>query len=227
MVTVDGAPLLPEVAQALSRLSVEARQAGFELRVASGFRDFDRQLAIWNAKFRGQRPVLDDDDQIVDLAALSDEDKVHRILRFSALPGASRHHWGTDLDVYDAAAVPEDYRVQLTAAEAADDGPFGPLHRWLDERISRAASYGFYRPYDRDRGGVAPERWHLSYAPLSHALEQRLDAEALRASWCHGCPGDALAGRACLEACLDELFERYVSRVARPDPAMIAYALQV
>ena len=38
-------------------------------------------------------------------------------MRWSAIPGSSRHHWGTDLDVYDAAAVTPDYQVQLTPQE--------------------------------------------------------------------------------------------------------------
>ena len=35
------------------------------------------------------------------------------ILEWSALPGASRHHWGSEFDVFDLAALPEGYRVQL------------------------------------------------------------------------------------------------------------------
>ncbi|NIM47861.1 MAG: D-alanyl-D-alanine carboxypeptidase family protein, partial [Gemmatimonadales bacterium] len=86
-------------------------------------------------------------------------------LRWSALPGASRHHWGTDLDVYDLAARPEGYEVELIPEEVDAGGMFGPLHEWLDGRIAADAAFGFFRPYERDRQGVAPERWHLSYAP--------------------------------------------------------------
>ena len=25
----------------------------------------------------------------------------------------------------------------------------------------------FFRPYDKDRGGVSPERWHVSYRPVA------------------------------------------------------------
>jgi hypothetical protein len=41
--------------------------------------------------------------------------------------------------------------------------------------------YGFYRPYSTDRGGVQPEPWHLSYAPLAVRAQQALKPEALRA----------------------------------------------
>ncbi len=37
--------------------------------------------------------------------------------------------------------------------------------------------FGFYRPYAVDRGGVHPEPWHLSYAPLA---QQALAAFSLR-----------------------------------------------
>ena len=36
-----------------------ARADGFDLKAVSGFRDFDRQLAIWNGKFSGEKPLYD------------------------------------------------------------------------------------------------------------------------------------------------------------------------
>jgi hypothetical protein len=155
----------------------------------------------------------------VDLAGLSPEQRLACVLRFSAMPGASRHHWGTDVDVYDAAAMAPDYRLRLDAAEVADDGIFGPLHSWLDEQIAAGCSYGFYRPYDRDRGGVAPERWHLSFAPLAALREQTFSTAKLRAAWAlseaRGSDGE-LCLREALEASAEALVERYVTRVAPP-----------
>ena len=55
-----------------------------------------------------------------------------RYCDFSALPGASRHHWGTDIDVYDANAVSSDYVVQLSLKEVGSGGVFDSLHKWLD-----------------------------------------------------------------------------------------------
>ncbi len=40
------------------------------------------------------------------LASSAEAERVAAILVWSALPGASRHHWGTDCDVIDAAALP-------------------------------------------------------------------------------------------------------------------------
>ena len=64
----------------------------------------------------------------------------------------------------------EEYSIQLLPEEVANDGMFGKLHMRLDELMSEHDSHGFYRPYDEDRGGVSPERWHLSYHPISKEL---------------------------------------------------------
>ncbi|MCR9185973.1 MAG: M15 family metallopeptidase [Halieaceae bacterium] len=201
--------LQADAAAAFERLQSDAREAGFELAIASSHRSYERQRIIWNGKACGQRAVHDDAGAPVDLLALPPAARVHAILRFSALPGTSRHHWGTDLDIYDAAAVPADYAVQLTPAEVAPGGPFDALHRWLDERMAVHASQGFFRPYARDCGGVAPERWHLSYAPLSRELAGRVTARALEECW--DCDREPLVLRAEVEAELPALLARYVA----------------
>lgn len=174
----DRCQLHPGVIGPLQELCERARAAGLNLRVASGFRSFERQLAIWNAKARGARPVLDDRGAPLDLGLLDDRARMHAILRWSALPGASRHHWGTDIDVWDADAVPADYHLQLVAAEYAPGGPFFALHTWLATETSGTA--GFFRPYAADHGGVAPEPWHLSFAPLAREFAAQLSPRLLR-----------------------------------------------
>ena len=187
------------------------REAGFAPKVVSGFRDFERQRTIWNAKAKGLRPLLDSDGRELDVAQLSPAETAFAILRWSALPGGSRHHWGTDFDVIDAAAVPEDYRVQLTPEEVCDEGVFGSFHCWLDERIASGKSYGLFRPYAEDRGGVAPERWHLSYAPRAKEFQQLLSAGALREQLelCQQGGELALADTICEQ--MDAIFERFVA----------------
>ena len=177
----SGQLLHPEALIAFDRLSADARAVGFDPLVVSGFRSFERQRAIWNAKAVGERPLLDSAGEPLDVSQLSPREAAFAILRWSALPGGSRHHWGTDFDVVDAAAMPADYRLQLTPREVADEGIFGLFHRWLDERMAAGQSYGLFRPYAEDRGGVAPERWHLSYAPRAHELQQLLTPERLTA----------------------------------------------
>lgn len=214
LVATDAGLMDPEAAEAFARLAAAAKEQGFELRVASAHRSFARQLLIWNGKLRGERPVCDEHDQPIDLQPLTAAQRVEAVLRFSALPGTSRHHWGTDVDVFDAAAVADDYCLQLNAAEVAADGCFARMHEWLDARIARGESYGFYRPYDRDRGGVAPERWHLSYAPRAADFTARLTARLLLRGWDEGCTEDELVLRPYLAPRLEEILERYVQRVA-------------
>jgi LAS superfamily LD-carboxypeptidase LdcB len=206
LVTCAGGHLLhPAAAEALEILQDKARQAGFDLVVASSFRSYDRQLAIFNGKASGERPVHDDLGEPVAMDRLSPDQQLAAILRFSALPGTSRHHWGTDLDVYDAVAAGSAYQVQLTPAEVAPGGLFDAFHCWLDDCIEAGESEGFFRPYNVDRGGVAPERWHLSYAPVSRRCAAP-DADRLSALWRE--TGLLLLDAA--EAQLEQLLERYV-----------------
>lgn len=169
-----------QVIQPYRKLVALAAQAGLDLRLASGFRSFDRQLAIWNAKASGARPVLDDKGKTVAMEDLSDIDRVRSILRWSALPGASRHHWGTDMDVWDAGAVNADYQLQLVPEEYAPDGVFQHLNRWLEDVADSKGRSFFYRPYAVDCGGLAPEPWHLSYRPVAEGFERALDQLQLR-----------------------------------------------
>ena len=206
-----GHRLRDEVAQAIAALQADARRAGFELAIASSFRSFARQLAIWNGKASGARPVHDDDGCAVEMAALSPAGQLHAILRYSAIPGTSRHHWGTDLDIYDMAAVAPDYTLQLSPQEVAAGGLFDPLHCWLDERIAAGESRGFFRPYALDRGGVAPERWHLSYAPLSAGYSEQLTGELLQSCWDCEEVTEALLLRHEIEADLPGIIQRYLN----------------
>jgi len=215
----DGHQLQAEVAQAFNRLQGDARAAGFDLVIASGFRSYARQLAIWNGKVGGQRPVHDDQGRAVDLSELSTADQLRAILRYSAIPGTSRHHWGTDLDIYDAGAMAEGYQLQLSPVEVAAGGIFDPLHRWLDERMAAGESHGFYRPYGADRGGVAPERWHLSYAPLAVACGRLLNPAILRACWAHEEAHEALRLSPQILAALPDILSRYVAVPANWCPA--------
>ena len=192
-------------------LVAAAAAAGIELAAVSAYRSFAQQEAIWNAKWRGERAVLNRDGNPVEMAGLNDAERVAAILAWSALPGASRHHWGTELDVIDRAALPAGYRVQLVPAEYAAGGPFEKLGRWLDENLQRL---GFHRPYRRDLGGVAPEPWHLSCTAVASAASRRLRLEHLH----EAIASSSMEGRAAVLAELPALYERYVRRVDRPPP---------
>jgi LAS superfamily LD-carboxypeptidase LdcB len=196
----------------LRRLREAAAADGFDLTVHSAFRDFNRQLSIWNRKVSGALAVLDSRGAPIDIATLTPRELVYAILRWSALPGASRHHWGTDLDVFDAATTPEGYELQLVPAEVEAGGMHAPLHEWLDARIASGTALDFYRPYDADRGGVAPERWHLSYAPTAASCAQALTIDLLRGTIANA---DMLHKDIVLEH-LDDLYARFVINVSPP-----------
>ena len=166
-----------ETAEAFLKLLKDASSAGIKIRIASGFRSFERQRRIWNGKANGRRAVYDDHGKKLRIDKLDEKELLFAILRWSALPGASRHHWGTDIDVYDGAAIPKNYSVQLSAEEAY--GTFSKLHKWLDERIDNDEAYGFYRPYD-GRGGIGAEPWHLSYRPVAERFARYMTKERIR-----------------------------------------------
>ncbi|MCA1929824.1 M15 family metallopeptidase [Rheinheimera sp.] len=168
--------LLPDVKAAYQRMKQAAALDGIELALVSSYRSFSQQARIWTAKYTGQRPVYNKAQQQVDIHTLNGFAKIEAILLYSALPGASRHHWGTDLDLFDKAAVAENYQVQLLDAEYQSGGPFYALDQWLSQH---AAQFGFFRPYQRDQGGVAKEAWHLSYRPLAEGYLNSFDEAML------------------------------------------------
>ena len=161
-------PLHPAAGRALLRLHAVAAAAGFDLQALSGHRSFARQLAIIDDKARGRRPLLAADEQPLDATAMPPLQRLRALLHWSALPGASRHHWGSEVDVCDAAVPPQEGCDTLTLAEA--QGPSAALHAWLDTRIATGCAEGFVRPYATTSAavdGIGSEPWHLSYAPLS------------------------------------------------------------
>jgi LAS superfamily LD-carboxypeptidase LdcB len=190
-------------------LRAAAAASGIDLAIVSSFRDFGRQVSIWNGKFRGERPLLDRRGQALDAANLDESARVEAILLWSALPGASRHHWGTDIDVIDRAAVPPDYRPQLSVQEFTGAGPFAKLNGWLGANLG---NHGFFRPYTTDRGGVHPEPWHLSYAPVAGAALELLSLDVLY----EAIEQSELLGRNHVLARLPEIHGQYVMAV---DPA--------
>jgi LAS superfamily LD-carboxypeptidase LdcB len=179
-----------------------AQRDGLCILPVSTFRDFSRQQLIWNEKFAGLRPVHDDAGHSLKRADFSDADWLHKILRYSALPGLSRHHWGTEIDVFDGAAVQRGVRPQLLPDEFCTGGPCCDLNDWLAQH---AGQFGFFRPYLHDQGGIAPEPWHLSYAPVSRYLLNEFPRLRLRALL----EQQNIAGLSLVLEQFDAIFQRY------------------
>jgi LAS superfamily LD-carboxypeptidase LdcB len=198
-----------EVVASFLPMRDEAARSGIDLRPVSSFRDFDRQQVLWNRKWRGERPLYDRAGVELDHAALSDAQRVDAILCWSAVPGGSRHHWGSDVDVIDAAAMPEGYQVQLLPSEYAPGGVFARLSQWLDRNMHR---YGFHRPYASDRGGAGIEPWHISYAPVARRAIEELSLPVLR----RAIASSELLGKELVLDRLPEIYTRFMLAVDSP-----------
>lgn len=202
--TEPGHRLQAEAKQAFMAMQAAAAKAGLQLMPASSFRSFERQLAIWNGKFDGTRPLLDAYSQPIETHSLTDAERVNAILRWSALPGTSRHHWGTDLDIYDPSLLPQDAKLKLEPWEYEQEGYFYLLSQWLAHNMAR---FGFYLPFAQHNRGVAVEPWHLSYRPLSAQcatqLTPALVAQTLKEQ--------QISGKAHILNQLDTIFVRYIT----------------
>ncbi|MFM0527392.1 MULTISPECIES: M15 family metallopeptidase [Paraburkholderia] len=198
-----------EVGDAFIAMREDARRAGIDLVPYSGFRGFRMQLRIWNDKFSGRKPLYDMSGNVRDFSTLTPSEVIDCILNWSALPGGSRHQWGTEIDVVDAAATPTDYVVKLLPKEVGPAGVFARLHHWLDDNMGR---FGFFRPYDIYRGGMYPEPWHLSYAPLAAPALQQITAQLLIDVISRT---DMLGKDLVLER-ISDIYQNHIQNVARP-----------
>lgn len=196
----------PQVAEAFLALRAAAQRDGIDLLPCASFRPFDAQLRNWNRKFTGQATLYDIDGRPREYAALSPDELVFAILGWTGLPGASRRHWGTDIDVYDRAAMPPGYHLKLLPEEVAPGGMFERLHAWLDVHI---AAFGFFRPYRSYRGGMYPEPWHLSHQVSAKDALASLDLDLLASVI-----GAAdMAGREIVLDMLPDIYTRHVLNV--------------
>lgn len=180
-----------------------AAKDGVDIQLVSSFRSYAQQMTIWQAKWSGQRTLLSLDSTPLDFASLTETQRLHSILTWSALPGASRHHWGTDLDVYDPTQVQAlGQKFNLVGPEYAQGGPCFELNCWLD---SHADDFGFYRPYGHYNGGVAPEPWHLSFKAEADSIIKQLDIAELD----NVLAQSDIGGKHIILDNLASLFERY------------------
>lgn len=149
--------LRKEAYEAFQRMHAAALEDGVRLLIISATRNFDRQKVIWEAKWQGSR-LLEGRES----APLVYPDPVNRalaILRYSAMPGTSRHHWGTDIDLN---RLTNDY---------FGDGEGQRIYDWL---TAHAAEFGFCQPYmpkgEARPDGYNEEKWHWSYLPVARHL---------------------------------------------------------
>lgn len=145
--------LLPQVEIAFLQMQRAAKKDSIELKNVSSYRSYAVQKRIWNRKF--ERFTNE---------GLSPEKAIQKIIEYSTLPGTSRHHWGTDIDIIDA--QPSVEGDVLLEEHFQGNGPYVKLGLWLKKN---AATYGFELVYtkDRSRKGFFYEPWHYTYSALS------------------------------------------------------------
>lgn len=135
-----------EVLAVFVKMREAAAKDGVNLYIVSGTRTFNDQKAIWERKWNSL--IANNKDSI----AVADE-----ILKFSSMPGTSRHHWGTDIDL-----------VSVDPAYFESESG-GKIYQWL---IQHAHEYGFCQVYsnkeETGRTGYSMEKWHWSYMPISN-----------------------------------------------------------
>ncbi|WP_076411254.1 M15 family metallopeptidase [Shewanella sp. UCD-KL12] len=212
----QGHKLESHTAAALSQMTAAAVTAGIDIQICSGYRDFDRQMHIWNNKANGLRPVLDLESKPVDISEKSADEIIDLILLWSALPGTSRHHWGTDVDLFDGNQITQS-QLQLISAEYDKDGPCSALHQWL---VLNASKYGFYFPFQLGLSGVSPEPWHLSYFPVANNILSGFDIHVLK----QAISNSDIRFKSELLARLEPLVNHYVFKVA-PSPSGVTQVL--
>ncbi|BBM86482.1 M15 family metallopeptidase [Candidatus Uabimicrobium amorphum] len=199
----------PKTVEAFLAMRDAAQKEGIILQPFSSFRNLKTQIRIWNKKFRGEKPLYNIHGQERDYHSLDKNEIIDAILGWSALPGASRHHWGSEIDVVDAAVMPQNYRVQLLPNEVQSDGIFARLHVWLDENMHK---FDFFRPYRLHQGGMFPEPWHLSHAPISIPAQQELSIAMIE----NVIRNNHLEGKELLLRRLPQIFRDHINNVCLP-----------
>ncbi|AZQ42864.1 M15 family metallopeptidase [Nonlabens ponticola] len=138
---------------ALDKITAAAAKEGIKIQLVSGYRSFARQRSIWNRKYKRYQSQGLEPDAIFD-----------KIVEYSTVPGTSRHHWGTDVDLIDGNAT---YSGDVLVPDKFHgDGPFCEFKDWME---AHASDYGFELVYTNagNRSGFKYEPWHYSYAPVS------------------------------------------------------------
>ena len=152
----DKHKLQKEVYTAFESMRKAALKDGIRITIVSAYRSFDRQKSIWNRKY--SRYIKQ---------GLSPEKAIEKIIEYSTIPGTSRHHWGTDIDIIEGGKKhPENVLIQNNFNSK---GVYAGLKKWMD---NNANNYGFYLVYSQEenRKGFKYEPWHYTYKPVSKPM---------------------------------------------------------
>ncbi|MFW5707015.1 MAG: M15 family metallopeptidase [Bacteroidota bacterium] len=149
----DGLLMHHKAYEAFQEMHEAARADDISLTIISAFRDFSHQQRIWESKWTGRRVLS---GNVVATSISDPAERAREILRYSAMPGSSRHHWGTDIDLNSL-----DNAYFLSGKGKKE-------YEWL---VNNAHRFGFCQPYiarDLRKGmGYEEEKWHWSYMPIA------------------------------------------------------------
>lgn len=146
--------------KAFKEMYEAAAKDGVKLLIRSATRNFNAQKGIWEAKWTGRRILSDGKNAAKDYPFA--KGRALKILEYSSMPGTSRHHWGTDID------------LNAFNNKYFESGEGLKVYNWLTQH---AASYGFCQPYtakdDQRPNGYNEEKWHWSYLPIAQQLSDQ------------------------------------------------------
>lgn len=145
--------LRKKAGEAFKKMQKAALKEGIEIYSQSSYRSFNRQKGIWDRKY----------DKYIS-QKMKGKDACKKIIEYSTIPGTSRHHWGTEVDIIDASKkLPSN---PLSASHFKKGGMYHDLYDWM--RFN-AHNFGFYEVYTNNelRLGFEYEPWHWSFKELS------------------------------------------------------------
>tara|TARA_B100001146_G_scaffold218352_1_gene223999 strand:- start:389 stop:1114 length:726 start_codon:yes stop_codon:yes gene_type:complete len=146
--------------KAFKKMESAAEKDGINLKIVSAYRGYDRQKLIWNKKYI----------KFTTTYSLEPLKAINEIIRYSTIPGTSRHHWGTDIDIIDGNYSDlEDVEDVLIASKFENNNIFYDVKQWMNLNSEK---FGFFITYNNDpnRTGFDHEPWHYSYAPISKKI---------------------------------------------------------
>lgn len=153
MASRDGMRLHSSALDAFIQMRAKAMDDGVNLTIISATRTFDQQKRIWERKWTGAKKV---DGMDLSVSIPDPAKRATKILEYSSMPGTSRHHWGTDID------------INSLNNEYFATGKGKKEYEWLRDN---AHEFGFCQPYSAKEAermnGYEMEKWHWSYMPLA------------------------------------------------------------
>jgi len=157
-----------EVYEAFIKMSEQAKKDNIDLKIVSATRNFNRQKAIWERKWKKSKlsePMA----------------RAKEILRYSSMPSTSRHHWGTDID------------INSVRPSYFSSGKGEKEYLWLK---NNAKDFGFCQPYtekgEERKTGYFEEKWHWSYTKIAKQYTDHVK-EHLTNNKIHGFVGSETA----------------------------------